>query len=604
MTDVKRNYSDIVSLPVDNADLDSGNDLKKLHTKPGRKQIETEPKSKRTAQNRAAQRAYRERKERKMQELEEKVKMLEDENVRATTETDFLQAQVNILKNELAKYRGTTDFLDLNLPTTVGHLSHPHTNKEYSAAAAAAASQQQQQQAKDQNVGSGRANSASSRSSGLDRASSNSSISTLSPNFSFGLPWSKENLKYLKQQQEKLLQLHQTHQKQQKQPRADATKPASDSSYNTCPDLVSGSSTSTTPLDDNILVSPDSNSSSINSNRPNINFAEKFEEEIDPFCSKLNEACGTRANPIPKQQQQQQQQQYQKQQQQQHLHPSTSSIPGQSVNSTMHSQYNSPLSYLLPSSTTNSAHNVNTPHNTTSIAPDQSKNNYMNDAFFNNLSGLDDPEFNFNILDNKYSTDDPLSFLNDMNGTPHTSNDGKYNNSNVNNNNNNIPSFDAALAFDDSFKPHQTATSEREIDPMSFLTTEESMYDFTNKVGGQNDINTNFNFNDFIKDSIPERKDSTPRTGPGVESYNGNSVGNSNINNDDDEDDEENDIVPAPQQTMKCSEIWDRITSHPRYTELDIDGLCSELKSKAKCSEKGVVINTTDVNELLGKSAK
>ncbi|EDK44566.1 hypothetical protein LELG_02745 [Lodderomyces elongisporus NRRL YB-4239] len=326
MTDVKRNYSDIVSPPVDNADLDSGNDLKKLHTKPGRKQIETEPKSKRTAQNRAAQRAYRERKERKMQELEEKVKMLEDENVRATTETDFLQAQVNILKNELAKYRGTTDFLDLNLPTTVGHLSHPHTNKEYSAAAAAA-SQQQQQQAKDQNVGSGRANSASSRSSGLDRASSNSSISTLSPNFSFGLPWSKENLKYLKQQQEKLLQVHQTHQKQQKQPRADATKPASDSSYNTCPDLVSGSSTSTTPLDDNILVSPDSNSSSIGSNRPNINFAEKFEEEIDPFCSKLNEACGTRANPILNNNNNNNNNNNPVAMEQQHLHPSTSSIP-------------------------------------------------------------------------------------------------------------------------------------------------------------------------------------------------------------------------------------------------------------------------------------
>ena len=46
-------------------------------------------------------------------------------------------------------------------------------------------------------------------------------------------------------------------------------------------------------------------------------------------------------------------------------------------------------------------------------------------------------------------------------------------------------------------------------------------------------------------------------------------------------------VVPAPPQTLKCSEIWDRITSHPKYTELDIDGLCNVLKSKAKCSEKG-----------------
>lgn len=57
----------------------------------GRKPIDTEPKSKRTAQNRAAQRAYRERKERKMKELEDKVRLLEDANVRALTETDFYE---------------------------------------------------------------------------------------------------------------------------------------------------------------------------------------------------------------------------------------------------------------------------------------------------------------------------------------------------------------------------------------------------------------------------------------------------------------------------------------------------------------------------------
>ena len=39
----------------------------------------------------AAQRAYRERKERKMKELEDKVRLLEDANVRALTETDFYE---------------------------------------------------------------------------------------------------------------------------------------------------------------------------------------------------------------------------------------------------------------------------------------------------------------------------------------------------------------------------------------------------------------------------------------------------------------------------------------------------------------------------------
>ena len=61
-------------------------------------------------------------------------------------------------------------------------------------------------------------------------------------------------------------------------------------------------------------------------------------------------------------------------------------------------------------------------------------------------------------------------------------------------------------------------------------------------------------------------------------------------------------IVPAPEKGLKCSEIWERITNHPKYTEIDIDGLCLELKSKAKCSERGVVVNSTDVNQLLEQS--
>ena len=104
MADVKRAYSQF-DTPSDHVD-------KKLHTKPGRKPIETEPKSKRTAQNRAAQRAYRERKERKMKDLEDKVLLLEEQNIKVATESDFLKAQVDMLKQELARYRGTTDLLD------------------------------------------------------------------------------------------------------------------------------------------------------------------------------------------------------------------------------------------------------------------------------------------------------------------------------------------------------------------------------------------------------------------------------------------------------------------------------------------------------------
>jgi len=73
-------------------------------------------------------------------------------------------------------------------------------------------------------------------------------------------------------------------------------------------------------------------------------------------------------------------------------------------------------------------------------------------------------------------------------------------------------------------------------------------------------------------------------------------------NNMDDDDDE---VVPAddPKQMLSCNKIWDRISSHPRFVsgELDMDGLCSELRAKAKCSEVGVVVAENDVQEVLGK---
>ncbi|CAK9439228.1 uncharacterized protein LODBEIA_P34520 [Lodderomyces beijingensis] len=544
MTDVKRSYSDIVVSPLDELD---DNEAKKFHTKPGRKPLDTEPKSKRTAQNRAAQRAYRERKERKMKDLEDKVKLLEDQNVRATTETDFLQAQVNILKKELAKYRGSNDFSDLNLPTTVGHLSHPLSNKEY-------ASSQPQEDASGSGNDSGNGNgsgrdsvsSSKASASGMDKNSARSSVSTQSPNFSFGTPWSKDNLKYMKQQQQQSQQSHQ----QQTQNANSIAKTNIDCG---CPDLVSGSSTSTTPLDDNILVSPDSNKPGA----PNI--TRTFEEQMNPFCAQLSEVCGTKSQPCPKERR------------------STIDINKSASTTTNSTNFDSPFSNLSP----------------------MNQNN-LNDAFFNHLSNTGESDLNFNLLDSsnnssnnnnnpntndntKYgrlNSDDPLSFLNDATGSG--------------------TDFDISLAFADNNSNSNNNTnfkseSGQELDPLAFLTTEDSIYDFTNK--GTDDINTNFNFNDFIKQSIPERRESVPEE-------NDEDDRGDNSDDDDDDDDDDNAVVPAPQSTLKCSEIWDRITAHPRYTELDIDGLCNELKNKAKCSEKGVVINTTDVNELLSRSMK
>lgn len=73
--------------------------------KPGRKPLTSEPTSKRKAQNRAAQRAFRERKEKHLKDLEQKVSDLEKASESANHENSLLRAQVDRLQVELKDYR-------------------------------------------------------------------------------------------------------------------------------------------------------------------------------------------------------------------------------------------------------------------------------------------------------------------------------------------------------------------------------------------------------------------------------------------------------------------------------------------------------------------
>lgn len=435
MTDIKRHYDDLLEgsqSPTTELSSDG-----KRQVKPGRKPIDSEPKSKRTAQNRAAQRAYRERKEKKMKDLEDKVKLLEDENSKINTETDLLRAQINLLKSELVKYKGSA--VELNLPTTVGKLSHPESSNSLNS---------------------------KSYSDYSDSRSSHSSLNDSSPDtdVSDGLlktefPWSKDNLQ---------LGLYKTDDNSNKNIFMD--NDFKELSNNNVPDLISGSSSSTSPLNDNILL--DNNN--------------KYEEQMDPFCEKLNESCVNKDQLLGREQ----------------AKKSNSSFKSATTTS--------PFGF------------------------------YNNDQIFNDT-------FNFNLTPN--DDNDPLSFLNDNN-------------------------FDVNLVFDDNTE---------KVNPIESLVTEESVYDPLKE-----DTNSNFNFNDFIKSSI------TSETTPA----------NSNPGKLLTEGENDDEVVPAPEKTFKCSEIWDRITSHPRYTEIDIDGLCVELKTKAKCSERGVVVNASDVNAILEQSAK
>lgn len=100
------------SHPDDEDDEDSpGNDPKrresteKVPKKPGRKPLTSEPSSKRKAQNRAAQRAFRERKERHLKDLETKVEELEKASEAANHENSRLRAQVDRMTSELNQYK-------------------------------------------------------------------------------------------------------------------------------------------------------------------------------------------------------------------------------------------------------------------------------------------------------------------------------------------------------------------------------------------------------------------------------------------------------------------------------------------------------------------
>ncbi|KAL7938478.1 PAP1 domain-containing protein [Trichoderma chlorosporum] len=92
-------------------DASPGNESKrhessdKVPKKPGRKPLTSEPTSKRKAQNRAAQRAFRERKEKHLKDLETKVEELEKASEAANHENGMLRAQVERITAELNHYK-------------------------------------------------------------------------------------------------------------------------------------------------------------------------------------------------------------------------------------------------------------------------------------------------------------------------------------------------------------------------------------------------------------------------------------------------------------------------------------------------------------------
>ncbi|KAI5455797.1 hypothetical protein BGZ63DRAFT_429661 [Mariannaea sp. PMI_226] len=104
--DSKRSHpddKDVSSIP--GKDPMRYNSTKKVPKKPGRKALTLEPLSKRKAQNRAAQRAFRERKQRYLKDLEAKVDELEKAFGAANSENSLLRAQVGGMTSELGHHK-------------------------------------------------------------------------------------------------------------------------------------------------------------------------------------------------------------------------------------------------------------------------------------------------------------------------------------------------------------------------------------------------------------------------------------------------------------------------------------------------------------------
>ncbi|CAB4377682.1 PAP1-domain-containing protein [Rhizophagus irregularis] len=82
------------------SDVQSEQSTEPQKKKPGRKPLTNTPSSKRKAQNRAAQRAFRERKERYVKELENKIKELESVSAKSAQENQQLKTLVEQLQAE------------------------------------------------------------------------------------------------------------------------------------------------------------------------------------------------------------------------------------------------------------------------------------------------------------------------------------------------------------------------------------------------------------------------------------------------------------------------------------------------------------------------
>lgn len=107
---------------------------------------------------------------------------------------------------------------------------------------------------------------------------------------------------------------------------------------------------------------------------------------------------------------------------------------------------------------------------------------------------------------------------------------------------------------------------------------------------GLPDMNDPFNFNLSTDKTIPARVPDTLKPGlmDQVEKQRDGGV--------------EPKVMPAP-NLMTCHKIWNQLQDCPNFKsgDFDVDSLCAELSSKAKCTETGVAVPKDAVEAALWK---
>jgi len=120
----------------------------------------------------------------------------------------------------------------------------------------------------------------------------------------------------------------------------------------------------------------------------------------------------------------------------------------------------------------------------------------------------------------------------------------------------------------------------------------------------QNNVLANPSFDDFFNDAF-ETDFFTPYNAPANATNNQQQPSAAPKTNILDQIDAQKDAVDdvPPKSNISCNQIWDKLQScsGAQSGDFDLDGLCSELTKKAKCSGSGPVVGESDFDTILKK---